>query len=83
MLSRFVCRAWEPFHLAHTREARITVLQGVVYHDMLWDADVYLGELIDLLKKRQMWDNLVVICATLLPLSCRVALGLPCLCVAC
>ena len=63
----------------------VSLLQGVVYHDMLWDADVYLGELIDLLKKRQMWENLVVICATLLPLSCRacVALGLPCLCVAC
>ena len=37
---------------------------------MLWDADVYLGELIDLFKKRQMWENLVVICATLLPLLC-------------
>ena len=43
---------------------------------MLWDADVYLGELIDLLKERQMWENLVVICAPLLPSACRACASL-------
>lgn len=34
---------------------------GVVYHDMLWDADVYVGKLVAALKARQMWENLLVI----------------------
>ena len=30
-----------------------------VYHQMLWDADLYLGRLVALVKQRDMWENSV------------------------
>lgn len=31
-----------------------------VYHQMLWDADLYVGRLVDAVKARGMWDNAVI-----------------------
>jgi arylsulfatase A-like enzyme len=30
-----------------------------VYHQMLWDADLYIGRLVALVKQRDMWENSV------------------------
>eukprot|EP01065_Artemidia_motanka_P043016 TRINITY_DN5886_c0_g1_i2.p1 TRINITY_DN5886_c0_g1~~TRINITY_DN5886_c0_g1_i2.p1 ORF type:complete len:352 (+),score=108.59 TRINITY_DN5886_c0_g1_i2:90-1145(+) len=34
---------------------------GDVYRGMLWRADVYIGELVSLLKSKSMWENTVVV----------------------
>jgi|EP01043_Picozoa_sp_COSAG02_P072202 arylsulfatase A-like enzyme len=31
-----------------------------VYHQMLWDADLYVGRLVDAVKARGMWNNAVI-----------------------
>ena len=32
-----------------------------VYHQMLWDADLYVGRLVDAVKARGMWTNSLVL----------------------
>lgn len=34
---------------------------GVVYRGMLWRADIYIGQIVSLLKSKGMWDNTVIV----------------------